>query len=148
MSHKISTNEITSPVLISTTNFTNLLHNENQNNHNNQINNRSSILSRKEKLNPPVVGLRQKSFSFLMSKQLVNKNVSLVNTATDSRTCSLSSSLSTSIIDQTSSSSKTFLILKQQQGSKQQRSSTSNLSFSSGRTNNNSGNFMKVKSSL
>ena len=146
MSNKISTDEITSPVLISTSNYVGLINNNNNNNNkeNNCVNNSKSInvvnnnrkestnsimLNNKsrlaEKLNS-VGGLKQKSFSFLMSKQFIKQSNST------SRTSSLSSSFSASLIDQSTSSSKSILLNRQ--------NSIANLS--------SRGNFIKTKSSL
>jgi hypothetical protein len=86
------------------------------------LNNKSRLA---DKLNA-VGGLKQKSFSFLMSKQLIKQSNST------SRTSSISSSLSASLIDQSSSSSKSILLNRQ--------NSIANLS--------SRGNFIKTKSSL
>jgi hypothetical protein len=143
MSNKISTDEITSPVLISTSNYTNLMNNKENNGVHNNINSINILNNnnRKESTNSIIIlnnknrladklnavgGLKQKSFSFLMSKQLIKQSNST------SRTSSLSSSLSASLIDQSTSSSKSNLLNRQ--------NSTANLS--------SRGNFIKTKSSL
>ena len=141
MSNKISTDEITSPVLISTSNYVGLINNNKENNcvnnsksinvvNNNRKESTNSIMLNNksrlaEKLNS-VGGLKQKSFSFLMSKQFIKQSNST------SRTSSLSSSFSASLIDQSTSSSKSILLNRQ--------NSIANLS--------SRGNFIKTKSSL
>jgi hypothetical protein len=140
MSNKISTDEITSPVLISKSNYTNIMMINKENNSVNSNHNSINFVNRKESANSimlnnksrladklnAVGGLKQKSFSFLMSKQLIKQSNST------SRTSSISSSLSASLIDQSSSSSKSILLNRQ--------NSIANLS--------SRGNFIKTKSSL
>ena len=132
-SQKITTSEITSPVLVSTTNFPNMILSQTENGH-------SVLLASNSLKTGGGTGLKQKSFSFLMSKQLLkqpllpasghNSSTLLTHHSMTSRASSLSSSLSTSVIDQ-SSSTKSFLLSRQ--------NSTANLISRS--------NFIKTKSS-